>query len=112
MIRAIVGVIVGVVVGSVANLGIIEISNALWPPPEGFDPFSADPEMQEMVRAHFASLPAPAFLVVWVAHWFGTLVGAITATLIHGRVKGRQLKLSLDMLSGKRVGNWTLESRT
>ena len=33
------------------------------------------------------------------------------ATIIRGYVKGRQLKLSMDIITGKHVGDWTLNSR-
>lgn len=85
MVRAIIGVIVGLLVGSAVNMGIVVFSWTLYPAPEGIDPWSSDPAMQEKAMAWIGTLPAGAFLWAWVAHWAGALAGAAVAILIHGR---------------------------
>lgn len=73
--RNVLAVVLGMVVGMAANMAIIELNNRyLFPAPEGLD--MAD---FEQVRAHVATLPVAAVLVVMAAHLSQALFGGAVA---------------------------------
>jgi hypothetical protein len=80
MIRRILAVICGVIAGSVFNMAVILLSWKIYPPPEGAN--LSDPET---LNAYVQSLPAPALLIVLVAHAGGALVGGLVAAAIARR---------------------------
>ena len=77
MFRNILGVLAGLIVGSVVNMGIIQLNNVLFPMADGLDMMNPD----DMVQ-HVKALPASGFILVYVAHIGGALVGALVAAAI------------------------------
>lgn len=76
-VKNILGVIAGVVVGGSVNMGIILISGSVIPPPEG-----ADVTTMEGLEASMHLFEPKHFLMPFLAHALGTLVGAYIAALI------------------------------
>ncbi len=76
-VKNILGVIAGVVVGGSVNMGIILISGSVIPPPEG-----ADVTTMEGLEAAMHLFEPKHFIMPFLAHAFGTLVGAYIAALI------------------------------
>ncbi|MBL7969477.1 MAG: hypothetical protein JNK09_20925 [Prolixibacteraceae bacterium] len=87
ILRNILAVVAGLVVGSVVNMGIIQISGSIIPPPEG-----ADNTTMEGLKASMHLFQPKHFLFPFLAHALGTLAGAIIATLI---AASHQLKFAL-----------------
>lgn len=77
IIRNILAVIVGIVVGSLVNMTIIMISGALIPPPDG-----ADMTTTEGIKAAMPLMEFRHFIMPFLAHALGTLVGAFLAALV------------------------------
>lgn len=76
-VKNILGVIAGVVAGGSVNMGIILISGSVIPPPEG-----ADVTTMEGLQASMHVFEPKHFLMPFLAHAIGTLVGAYIAALI------------------------------
>jgi hypothetical protein len=70
-------VAVGVILGSMANMGIIMISEVIIPPPEG-----ADLTTTKGLKASMHLFKPINFLMPFLAHAIGTLVGATLSGLI------------------------------
>ena len=84
LLRNVLAVIVGIVIGGFVNMALITISPAIIPPPIGVDVNNAESLSQGM------HLFEPRhFLMPFLAHALGTLVGALVAYLIAATVKGR-----------------------
>lgn len=77
VIRNILAVIVGGLVGMVVNMSLIMYADSIIPYPEGYDPTTA-----EGMNATYHLLSSKHFIVPFVAHAGGTLVGAFFAALI------------------------------
>lgn len=77
ILRNTLSVIAGIAIGSVVNLGIIQISGSIIPPPEG-----ADNTTMEGLKASMHLFQPKHFLFPFLAHALGTFAGAILATLI------------------------------
>ena len=77
MIRNILAVIAGIVIGSIVNMSLINVGHAVIGLPPG-----ADVSTMEGVRAAMQSFSPIHFVVPFVAHAGGTLVGAFVAALI------------------------------
>lgn len=77
MLRNILAIIAGILVGSAINMGIIMISGSLIPPPEGVNP--AD---MESLKESMHLFQPKHFLMPFLAHALGTLVGAMVAALL------------------------------
>ncbi|HKP67939.1 MAG TPA: hypothetical protein VJV05_01570 [Pyrinomonadaceae bacterium] len=77
MLRNILAVIAGIVVGSIVNMGLINVGHAVIGLPPG-----ADVSTMEGVAAAMQMFEAKHWVVPFVAHAGGTLVGALVATLI------------------------------
>jgi uncharacterized membrane protein YqgA involved in biofilm formation len=77
IVRNILAVLLGLIVGSVVNMGIIMISGAIIPPPEG-----ADLSTTEGINAAMPMMEFKHFIFPFFAHAIGTLVGAFIAALI------------------------------
>ncbi len=87
IIRNILAVIVGLFVGGALNGFLIKISGAVIPPPVG-----ADLTTEEGLKAAMSLMEPKHFLMPWLAHALGTLVGAfLTAKL----AASYQLRLAL-----------------
>lgn len=74
VLRNILAVIAGVVIGSIVNMGIIMISSSLIPPPEGVDVADMD-----SLKASMHLFQPKHYLMPFLAHALGTLVGAFVA---------------------------------
>ena len=70
-------VIAGIVLGSIANMSLIMISGSVIPPPEG-----ADVTTMEGLTASMHLFEPKHFIMPFLAHAIGTLVGAVVASLI------------------------------
>ena len=76
-VRNILGVLVGVIAGGALNMGIIMISGSIIPPPEGVDMTTA-----EGLQAGIHLFEPKHFLMPFLAHALGTLLGAFIAAKI------------------------------
>ncbi|MFN8155506.1 MAG: hypothetical protein U0Y08_14530 [Bacteroidia bacterium] len=76
-LRNILAVIAGAVIGSFANGGLIALSPSLIPPPAG-----ADVTTVEGLKASLHLFEPRHFIMPFLAHAVGTLVGAFIAALI------------------------------
>lgn len=77
LLRNILSVIAGAVVSSFVNGGIIAISSSVIPPPAGVDVTT-----MEGLKASMHLFEPKHFLMPFLAHALGTLVGAFIAALI------------------------------
>lgn len=75
--RNIIAVVAGIVVGSVVNMGLVSVGMAVVPLPEG-----ADTSTMEGLREAMKSFTVVNFVFPFLAHAFGTLVGALVAAKI------------------------------
>lgn len=82
IIRNIIAVVVGIFVGGAVNMAIVTISGSVIPLPEGVDPKDMD-----SIMAHMPSYQPEHFIMPFLAHAIGTLVGALLAALIAGSKK-------------------------
>lgn len=73
-IKNILAVLVGVIAGGVLNMGIITMSGSIIPPPEGVDVTTA-----EGLQAGIHLFEPKHFLMPFLAHALGTLLGAFMA---------------------------------
>jgi len=88
--RNFLAVIIGLVVGGVVNMGIVYISGSIIEPPAG-----ADVTTTEGLKASMHLFEPKHFIMPFLAHALGTLVGAAVATLI-----GASRKMTLAMIVG------------
>ena len=77
ILRNILAVIVGSVVGAMINMGLILSSDSIIPLPEGINP-----ESMESLAENIHLFEPINFLMPFLAHAIGTLVGAFLASLI------------------------------
>lgn len=84
IVRNIIAVICGIVAGSVVNMTIVTLGPMLIPPPAGVDVRDAASLAQGI---HL--FEPKHFLAPFLAHSFGTLVGALAAYLIAASAKPR-----------------------
>ena len=77
ILRNILAVIAGAVIGSVVNMGIINISGSIIPPPEG-----TDTSTMEGLKSAMQLFETKHFIFPFLAHALGTFVGAFLAALI------------------------------
>lgn len=77
ILRNILAVIAGAIIGSIVNMGIISISGSVIPPPEGVDPSD-----MESIKSSMHLYSPQHFIMPFLAHALGTLVGALCAALI------------------------------
>ena len=77
ILRNILAVITGIIIGSMVNMGIINISGSIIPPPEG-----ADITTMEGLKTTMHLFKPINFLFPFLAHALGTLAGAILAAMI------------------------------
>lgn len=80
--RNMLAIIAGVVIGSAVNMALITISPSLIPPPAGVDVIDA-----ESLAKSIHLFEAKNFLMPFLAHALGTLVGAIIAYLVAASYK-------------------------
>lgn len=79
ILRNILAVVVGLVVGSAANMALVMLGPAVFPPPPGVDMTTAEGLAKGMPH-----LEARHFAFPFLAHALGTLAGALTAFLVAG----------------------------
>ena len=77
IIRNVLAVIVGIIAGSTLNMAIIMVSGSIVPPPQG-----ADINTMEGLTASMHLFTPINFLMPFLAHALGTLIGAFIAALI------------------------------
>lgn len=70
-------VVLGLVVGSIVNMGMIMVGSLVIPPPEGVN--TAD---LESIKASMHLYGPEQFIVPFVAHALGTLIGALVTCLV------------------------------
>jgi hypothetical protein len=92
ILRNVLAVIVGILVGSVVNLLIIQISSSIIPPPAGVDVTT-----EEGLKAGIHLFEPKHFIMPFLAHALGTLVGALLTVLIAANNKMR-LALAISMV--------------
>jgi hypothetical protein len=80
MARIILGVIIGWIAGSAFNMAVVILSQVIYPLPPGvkMDDTAA-------MDAYIQTLPAPAFVLVLIAHAGGAFAGGLVAALIARR---------------------------
>lgn len=76
-LKNIIAVVVGALAGGFLNMGIIMISGSIIPPPEGVDVTTA-----EGLQAGIHLFEPKHFLMPFLAHALGTLLGAFIAAKI------------------------------
>jgi len=77
VVKNILAVIAGIFIGSAVNMGLIMLSPSIIALPEGVNP--ADPES---LKANIHLFESKHFVMPFLAHALGTLVGAVIAALI------------------------------
>ena len=77
IVRNILAVLAGIVVGSIVNMGIIQLGPSFIPNPEG-----VDNSTMESLAATMHLFETKHFIVPFLAHALGTLVGAFIAAKI------------------------------
>lgn len=77
IVKNILAVLVGLVVGAMVNMGIVMLSGSIIPPPEG-----ANVTNMEGLKASMHLFTAKHFIMPFLAHAIGTLVGAILTAYI------------------------------
>lgn len=75
--RNVLAVIAGVVIGSVVNMGLINISGKIIPPPAGVDVTNI-----ESLKASMHLFAPKHFIFPFLAHALGSLVGAFVAFIV------------------------------
>jgi hypothetical protein len=76
-VRIILAILSGILLGSVVNMGIINLSGSIIPPPNG-----ADLTTVEGITSAMHLMEPKHFLMPFLAHAFGTITGAFVAALI------------------------------
>ncbi len=77
ILRNILAVIAGAILGGVVNMGIITVSGSIIPPPEG-----ADISTTEGLKESIHLFKPINYLMLFLAHALGTLVGTFLAAKI------------------------------
>lgn len=77
IVKNILAVIAGVIIGGIVNMGIVKIGGYIIPPPEG-----ADVTTMEGLAASMPLFETRHFIMPFLAHALGALVGAAVAGLI------------------------------
>jgi len=87
ILRNVLAIVAGIILGSIVNMAIIMFSSSIIPPPEGVD--TSD---MESLKTSMHLFEPKHFLMPFMAHAFGTLIGAFVAGLI---AINHRLKISL-----------------
>lgn len=77
LLRNVLAILAGIVIGSIVNMGIIMLGPSIIPLPEGVDPTSVD-----SIKANIDKFEAKNFILPFLAHALGTLVGAFLASKV------------------------------
>jgi hypothetical protein len=81
----VIGVVLGIVAGMIFMMSLHMATTLIYPPPEGVDLMSQEPENQARLQEWFGTLPTGAFLLAVTCHGLGCMAGAFVAMLISGR---------------------------
>ena len=81
-IRNVLAIIVGFIAGSAVNMGLVMAGAQIIPPPAGVDVTDV-----ESIKSHLHLFEFRHFVVPFLAHAVGTLVGAYVAAIIAARYK-------------------------
>ncbi len=92
ILRNVLAVIVGILVGSVVNMALINLSSSIIPPPLGVDVTT-----EEGLKAGIHLFEPKHFIMPFLAHALGTLVGALLTVLIAAKNK-MKLALTISMV--------------
>ena len=76
-VRNILAVVAGIIIGGFINMGIIMLSGSVIPPPEGVNPADMESLAENMHR-----FGPQHFIMPFLAHALGTLIGAFIAAKI------------------------------
>lgn len=82
IVRNVLAVIAGLVIGAIVNGVLVTISSMVIPPPEG-----VDVNNMESLSKGMALFEPKHFIMPFLAHALGSLVGAIAAYMIAGSYK-------------------------
>ncbi len=77
IVRNIIAVVAGIILGGIVNMGIIQLSGAIIPPPPGVDMTTL-----EGIKAGMPLLGPQHFAMPFLAHALGTFTSALVAALI------------------------------
>lgn len=77
ILRNILAIVAGVIIGGMVNMSIVSVSGSVVPLPEG-----VDPNDMESIRANIHRFSIANYIMPFLAHALGTLVGAIIAVII------------------------------
>jgi len=77
ILRNVLAVIAGIFIGGFVNGGLIMLSSNIIPPPNGVDPMD-----MESLKANIHLFETKHFIMPFLAHALGTLVGALIAALM------------------------------
>lgn len=106
IIRNILAVIAGIIIGSLVNGSIIAVSGSIIAPPNG-----ADVTTMEGLVATMHLFEPKHFLMPFLAHALGTLVGAFVTALIAANHKGRfAMSIGILFLIGGTINVFLLPS--
>jgi hypothetical protein len=94
IVKNILAVLAGIIAGSVLNMGLIAVSGSVIPAPEG-----ADTSTMESLKETMHLFEPKHFIMPFLAHALGTLLGAFVAAKIAANHK---MKFSLG------IGCWFL----
>ena len=86
-VRIILAILSGILLGSVVNMGIINLSGSIIPPPNG-----ADLTTVEGITSAMHLMEPKHFLMPFLAHAFGTITGAFVAALI---IKKNEMSIAM-----------------
>lgn len=79
MLRKILAIVLGMVIGSVVNMMFVQLSNSVYPLPEGVDPNDFE-AFKAYVEAH--GLPTGVLLIVLIAHAGGSFASGFVCGAI------------------------------
>jgi hypothetical protein len=95
-LRNIMAVVSGIILGGIVNMGIIMLSSSIIPLPEGVDPTDMD-----SIKSSMHLYQPRHFLLPFLAHALGTLIGAfITAVIAFNHKRAMALIVGLFFLLG------------
>ncbi|MBB6609884.1 hypothetical protein H7F15_02435 [Pontibacter sp. Tf4] len=77
LLRNILAIVAGIVIGSIVNMGLINISGTVIPPPDG-----ADVTTSEGLKAAMHLFEPKHFIFPFLAHALGTFAGAFVAAIV------------------------------
>lgn len=108
ILKNILAIIAGIIIGSLVNMGIIMMSGSIIPPPDG-----ADVTTMEGLKASMHLFEPKHFIMPFLAHAIGTLVGAYFAALIATNHKMKfALAIGIFFLLGGIANTFMLPSPT